>query len=112
MPRRISSGGAFSYGQGPEMQKETIRREPTGHGERYVLVRDGVEAELTFNDLPGDKRVTDHTRVPEALGGQGVGTFLVERAVKDAREEGKTIVPQCWFVRQQIDRHPEWQDVL
>ena len=37
---------------------------------------------------------------------------VVERAVKDAREEGKTIVPQCWFVRQQIDRHPEWQDVL
>lgn len=94
------------------MLKEKIRREPTSNGERYVLIRDGHEAELTFTDLPDNRRLTDHTRVPKALGGQGVGTFLVERAVKDARDEGKTIVPQCWFVRQQIERHEEWQDVL
>ena len=94
------------------MLKETIEREPTTGGERYVLRRDGFQAELTFVDLPDNKRLTDHTRVPRELGGQGVGTFLVERAVNDARLEGKTIVPQYWFVKQQIERHEEWQDVL
>lgn len=94
------------------MAELDIRREDSDGRGRYVVNVNGHEAELTFMDLPDNRRLTDHTRVPKELGGQGVGTRLVERAVKEARDEGKSIVPQCWFVRQQIDRHEEWQDVL
>ena len=94
------------------MTDSDITRETTPAGERYVLVIEGHEAQLTFTDLSGNRRLTDHTLVPKALGGRGIGQKLVARAVADARSEGKTIVPQCWFVKQQIDRHAEWQDVL
>ena len=76
------------------------------------MIVDGHEAELTFKDVRFGQRVTDHTLVPKALGGKGVGKKLVKRAVQDARAEGMTIIPQCWFVAQQIERNPDWQDVL
>jgi predicted GNAT family acetyltransferase len=94
------------------MADPEIRREETMAGERYVLTIEGHEAELTFTDLSDNRRLTDHTRVPQALGGRGVGKKLVARAVRDARSEQKIIVPQCWFVAQQIERNPDWQDVL
>jgi len=89
-----------------------IKRESLGSHERYVTHVDGYEAVLTFTDIAGNKRVTDHTGVPRALGGRGIGTRLVERAVEDARRDGKTIIPSCWFVRQQIERNVDWQDVV
>ncbi|MAP93794.1 MAG: GNAT family N-acetyltransferase [Ponticaulis sp.] len=94
------------------MSEPDIRREKASPGERYVTEIDGTEAYLTFEDVDGGKRVTDHTIVPKALGGKGVGTRLVRRAVEDARAEGRKIIPKCWFVKMQIDRHPEWRDVL
>jgi len=42
----------------------------------------------------------------------GVGEALVLRGVEDARAEGRKIVPLCPFAKAQIDRYPEWQDVL
>ena len=94
------------------MSIQQIKREPRGSGEQYVLVVDGHEAVLTFQDVDGDKRITDHTLVPRELGGRGIGKKLVARAVEDARADGKSIVPTCWFVKQQIDRNQDWQDVL
>ncbi len=94
------------------MSDTDIKREPRGSGEQYVLMVDGHKAVLTFQDVEGDKRITDHTLVPRELGGRGIGKKLVARAVEDARSEGKSIVPTCWFVKQQIDRHEEWRDVL
>jgi len=41
-----------------------------------------------------------------------LGLALVKRAVEDARAKGVKVVPICPYVRLQIDRRPEWQDVL
>lgn len=94
------------------MTELNITRETTSRGERYVAIVDGHECVLTFTDTPDGKRITDYTGVPKALGGRHIGTKLVRRAVEDARAERKTIVPTCWFVKLQIDRHKDWQDVL
>jgi predicted GNAT family acetyltransferase len=32
--------------------------------------------------------------------------------VEDARREGIVIIPLCPFAKAQMERHPEWQDVL
>lgn len=53
-----------------------------------------------------------HTDVPSALRGRKVGERLVRQAVEDARRDGTAIVPLCPFAKAQIDRHPEWQDVV
>jgi predicted GNAT family acetyltransferase len=80
---------------------------------RYVLSGpDGAEAELTFTKVGTSRIIIDHTEVPDAFRGQGVGVKLVERVVKDMRAAGKTIIPLCPFAASQFRRHPEWADVL
>ncbi|MGR3453214.1 GNAT family N-acetyltransferase [Pseudooceanicola sp.] len=92
-----------------------ITREDRGSGGRYVhrgADGTGPEAEMTFSKAGARILIIDHTEVPEAYKGQGVGLALVERAVADARADGKTIVPLCPFAAAMFRKHPEWADVL
>ncbi|MAK61531.1 MAG: GNAT family N-acetyltransferase [Ponticaulis sp.] len=89
-----------------------IRREETDTGGRYVTMVDGHEAEMTYSKAGTKRIIIDHTGVPKELGGRGVGQALVERGVLDAREAGIKIIPLCPFAKAQIEKHPEWQDVL
>nr|WP_284362043.1 GNAT family N-acetyltransferase [Maritalea porphyrae] len=79
---------------------------------RYVAVVDGVEAELTYSRMSAHSIIADHTGVPEALKGKGVGKALVEYLIADARATDTKIVPLCPFVKAQYQRHPEWSDVI
>ncbi|WP_370335810.1 GNAT family N-acetyltransferase [Parvularcula marina] len=94
------------------MSAPNIHRDETETKGRYWLVLDGHEAELTYSRAGEDRLIADHTGVPKALGGRGIGRMLVERLVADARAEGRKIVPLCPFIKAQIDKTPEWQDVL
>ncbi len=89
-----------------------IKREDGETGGRYVVNVDGHEAEMTYSRAGKGLIIIDHTGVPEALGGQGVGKELVLRAIEDARSEGLRIIPLCPFAKAQFDKHPEWADVL
>ena len=80
---------------------------------RYVVdAPDGSVAEMTFTKVGARQVIIDHTGVPDAFRGKGVGVLLVARAVEDARAAGKTIIPLCPFAAAQFRRHPEWVDVL
>ncbi|EAQ14646.1 GNAT family N-acetyltransferase [Maritimibacter alkaliphilus] len=79
---------------------------------RFVAVVDGHEAELTYSRTSATLIIADHTGVPDALKGQGVGQALVEALIADARENGYRIIPLCPFVKAQYARHPEWSDVM
>ncbi len=80
---------------------------------RYVARAPGKpDAELTYSILNAQMIIIDHTGVPDEWRGAGIGKLLVERAVTDARERGVRIVPLCPFAKAQIEKHPEWQDVL
>ena len=94
------------------MSDFVITREETSTSGRYRIVTDGLEAEMTYSRAGEKTIIIDHTEVPRALAGRGVGQSMVERAVIDARSEGRKIVPLCPFAKAQIERHPEWQDVL
>ena len=89
-----------------------IRRETHAGGGRYLLARDGAEAELTWTVIGSGKISADHTGVPKSMSGTGVGLALVERLVSDARRDGNTVVPVCSFVSAMARRHPEWADVI
>ncbi|MEM5515376.1 GNAT family N-acetyltransferase [Henriciella sp. AS95] len=89
-----------------------IEHEETESGGRYFIRIDGREAEMTYSKAGDGIIIIDHTGVPDALGGQGIGKLLVERGVEDARKAGKKIVPLCTYAKAQIEKHPEWQDVL
>jgi hypothetical protein len=91
---------------------EGIQREVEGSRGRYVLRRDGHEAELAYSIASPRLIIADHTGVPDAFRGQGVGNALVERLVADARAEGVKIVPLCPFVNRWRARHADWADVF
>ncbi len=89
-----------------------IALEDGGSKGRYVYRADGTEAEMTFSKAGEHMLIIDHTEVPDAFRGQGVGARLVARAVEDARAAGKKIIPLCPFANAQFRRHKEWADVL
>lgn len=73
---------------------------------RFHTVVDGYTAELTYS-LTGDRMVINHTGVPPAIEGRGIGSALVRAAVEDAIARDLTIVPLCSFVGAWLDRHSE-----
>jgi predicted GNAT family acetyltransferase len=90
-----------------------IRREERGtSGGRWVTVVDGHEAEMTYSRASPTLIIIDHTEVPDALRGRGVGQALVRNAVDEARRDGFKIIPLCPYANAQFQRHTDWQDVL
>ena len=91
---------------------DAITHEETGSKGRYVYSDGGAEAEMTYSRAGETLMIIDHTGVPDAFRGQGVGLALVKRGVEDARARGLKILPLCPFAAAQFRRHPEWADVL
>ncbi|HXF54579.1 MAG TPA: GNAT family N-acetyltransferase [Hyphomicrobiaceae bacterium] len=91
-----------------------ITREEHPTRGRYVarMVGSEAEAELTYSRASPVLIIADHTGVPDAFRGRGVGRALLERMVADARIEGFKIIPLCPFVNAERKRHPDWADVF
>ena len=89
-----------------------ITLEETDTKGRYAFSEGGLSAEMTFSKAGARLIIIDHTEVPDAFRGEGVGLALVTRAVADARAAGKKILPLCPFAAAQFRRNPEWADVL
>ncbi len=90
-----------------------ITSEDKDSGGRYLGHIEGVSeaAEMTFSRASPTLIIIDHTQVPDAMRGKGVGQALAEHAVAQAREGGWKIIPLCPFMKAQMDRHPDWNDV-
>jgi predicted GNAT family acetyltransferase len=78
---------------------------------RYELTIDGQVAIAAYR-ITGDAITFTHTEVPSALGGRGIASRLIAGALADVREQGLSVVAQCSFVADYIDRHPAEQDLL
>ncbi|MBB3611353.1 GNAT family N-acetyltransferase [Rhizobium sp. BK602] len=89
-----------------------IRNEDKVSGGRYVATLEGHEAEMTFSRTSAKLIIIDHTGVPDALRGKGVGQALALHAVEEARRGGWKIIPLCPFFKAQALRHPDWNDVV
>ncbi|WII95153.1 N-acetyltransferase [Moraxella haemolytica] len=78
---------------------------------RFTTTIDGLTAFISYVDT-GETLIFDHTIVPNALGGRGIGTALVKHALAYAQVQGKKIVPACSFVAHYVQKHPEYQSLL
>lgn len=89
----------------------TVRNNPAER--RYEAV-DGSGAVTGFAEYVehGGAIVFTHTEVDDAVGGQGVGSTLVQAALDDVRASGTPVVVRCPFIRAWIGRHPDYQDLL
>jgi predicted GNAT family acetyltransferase len=88
--------------------------EVTDHDEagRYEVRVDGELAGFADRTLRDGLIVLPHTVVDPAFRGRGLAAHLVRRALDDARAQGLSVVPSCWYVAQYIDDHPADQDLL
>ena len=82
------------------------------HGASLTTDVDGHELIIRYGWQSKDVMRVDFVGVPRELGGRGLGTKLVGALVDKARKENFRIVPVCGFARTQINRHPDWKDVL
>lgn len=89
-----------------------IERQDRASGGAYSIRIEGHLAEMTFSRAGEHLIIIDHTDVPAALRGRGIGDRLVARAVSDARQGGVRIVALCPFAAAQFRRHADYQDVL
>jgi predicted GNAT family acetyltransferase len=89
-----------------------ITHEESRSGGRYVAEVEGHFAEMTYSRASPELVIIDHTGVPDELRGKGVGQTLALHAVEEARKGGWKIIPLCPFFKAQVERHPEWQDIL
>jgi predicted GNAT family acetyltransferase len=89
--------------------------------ESVTRQQDRSRFELTVDDeLAGvlNYRLRDgvadmsHTEVFGRFGGRGLGATLVRAALDRARADGWSVTPSCWFVRDFIAEHREYQDLV
>jgi uncharacterized protein len=59
-----------------------------------------------------DTVVFTHTEVDDDQEGKGVGSRLVRGALDDVRGSGSKVMPVCPFVKEYIDRHQEYADLV
>jgi predicted GNAT family acetyltransferase len=78
---------------------------------RYEMQADGGVAVAAYEQR-GDVVAFTHTVVPEKLRGQGLARTLIEAALTDVRNRGLKIQPECAFVIDYVERHPEVQDLV
>lgn len=83
---------------------------PTGG--RYLTTIEGHIAGLPWSKAGASRLIIGHTGVADALSGEGARQTLVKRAAENARAAGVKIIPLCPFAKAQIEKQPEWQDVL
>lgn len=89
-----------------------IRNEEGASGGRYAVEVEGHGAEMTYSRTSPKLVIIDHTAVPDALRGKGVGQALAAHAIDEARKGGWKIIPLCPFFKAQTLRHAEWADVI
>ena len=90
------------------------REDGEGRHGRYVARVEGLDAEgeITITRRGPHLISADHTGVPEAMAGLGVGRALIDFMLADARANDFRIIPICPYVRAQYARHPEWSDLF
>jgi predicted GNAT family acetyltransferase len=86
-----------------------VRRNDERH--RYELVVDDRVVGIADFTREGGTIVLPHTEIDPSLRGQGLGAVLVKAVLEDVRAQGATVVPQCWYVREYLDLHPEDADL-
>lgn len=90
----------------------TIEVQRNDDRSRYELLVDDEVAGVADFRVDGDVVVLPHTEVHPSLRGRGLGAQLVRAALDDVRGSGRLVAPLCWYVREFIDQHDDYADLV
>jgi len=76
-----------------------------------VFDDDALAGYAEYGVADGAMTIT-HTVVDDAFEGRGLAKELTETALAHARARGLSVLPQCPFVSEYIERNPEWLDLV
>jgi hypothetical protein len=77
---------------------------------RFELDLGGGTAFIDYRRV-GKTLYLDHTEVPTAWRGHGVGGRMVKGALELMRERGERVVPVCSFIESYMLYHPEYAEL-
>lgn len=90
-----------------------VRVRDVSEEKRFVAEVDGEVVGFAAYELEAGVITFTHTVVDDAVEGQGVGSALVRTALDAVGQAGQRRVdPQCPFVAEWIERHPDYRDLL
>jgi uncharacterized protein len=78
---------------------------------RFELDADGITAFMNYR-LSGNVISLDHTETPVEARGRGIASRLIQGVLETARARGLKILPRCPFVRDYLDKHPQYRDLV
>ena len=93
----------FGYPKSPTPEKVTVGR--------FEIERDGEVAYLEYS-LTNKVIALIHTEIPEKLRGQHVASWLIESALRWAREHKIKVDVICPSVADYIAKHPEYSNLV
>jgi len=73
-------------------------------------IRLGDDVAIIEYMLGGSNITMTHTEVPPAFEGKGIAGRLAKFALDWAKENGLKVNPLCPYVRNYVNKHPEYQD--
>ena len=81
--------------------------------ERFEAYVGGELAGFAEYQLAQRLFVFTHTEVEDRFEGRGVGSAIARAALEDVRDTGtRQVLPLCPFIKEWIDKHPDYQDLL
>lgn len=91
-----------------------IKQKDNGKEGVFYVEKDGKrEADMTYVYKDSHTIDIDHTEVKESLQGKGVGSQLVDEAVRFMRQKDLKVVPTCPYVKSVFEKkQAEYQDVI
>lgn len=72
---------------------------------------DGHQAFIEYSVKP-NILILEHTEVDKQLSGKGVASELTESVLLEIELRGLKVIPKCSFIKDYIEKHPEWHSIL
>ena len=79
---------------------------------RYEIFVDDAFGGFADYRVDGDTVILPHTVINPEMRGRKLGDQLVGEALDDIRGDGRSVIPQCWFVNEFIGTHDEYADLV
>ena len=95
------------------MSTDQVIHEETERGGRFLIGNAAKpDAEMTYSRSNAQLIIIDHTGVDPSRRGQGLGQVLLAELIDWVRGAGIKVIPLCPFAKAQIDKTPDYHDVL